>query len=121
LPNDVVETLAEQVSTLNQSGGVWTRYRQGEQVRVRSGLTDTLARVVEEPRSPRARVRVLMEFMGQLVQADVSADRIERVPDDDAQLTRRRNSMRRTRGRGRWIGGRGEPPDDGDGVPESDT
>ena len=46
-----------------------TRFKPGDTVHVRSGGTDTFASVLDEPKSPTARVKVLLWFMGGLVPA----------------------------------------------------
>ena len=73
-------------------------------VNVVSGAIENLAQVVEDTRSPTARVRVLMEFMGSWVSAQVPLESIRSTESDpkDNNLARRR-----TRGKGRWVRGFG--------------
>ncbi|MCH8959166.1 MAG: succinate dehydrogenase assembly factor 2, partial [Proteobacteria bacterium] len=71
VPDEVVELVAERVQAINCTGGLWTRFRRGQRVHVLSGKMEGLAEVVEEPRSPEDRVRVLLEFMGRQVPAQV--------------------------------------------------
>ena len=106
VPDEVISDLARRVEAIDMDGGLWTRFQPGDKVRVISGNVETLAEVIEEPKSPQARVRVLLEFMGRRVSAQ--------VPVHDLQLTQHNasdkeqtRSPRRTRGKGRWIRGFG--------------
>ncbi|MCI0437517.1 MAG: hypothetical protein L0177_00100 [Chloroflexi bacterium] len=103
IPEDEVKALARRVEQVNQEGGLWQRFRAGQAVHVQSGKLEGLARVIEEPKSPQARVRVLLEFMGRLVPAQVPAEHLRPAPELAHSLERAR-PPRRTRGRGRWIG-----------------
>lgn len=106
VPDDVVEGLGRRVAQINSSGGLWTRFRPGQRVRVLSGRMDGLAEVVSEPTSPEDRVRVLLEFMGRLVPAQVPWANL-RPATDDATEVGDLHRRRRTRGRGRWVRGVG--------------
>jgi len=104
--DDIVDGLARRVESINDNGGLWIRYKPGQNVRVVSGQFESLAQVAEEPTSSDSKVRVLLEFMGQLVSAEVPWSDLRIAPEDsrgDANHGRRR----RTRGRGRWIRNRG--------------
>ena len=106
IADDVVDELARRVESINDNGGLWIRYKPGQKVRVVSGQFESLAQVAEEPTSSDSKVRVLLEFMGQLVSAEVPWSDLRIAPEDshgDANHGRRR----RTRGRGRWIRNRG--------------
>ena len=105
VPDDVIEELARRVREVNSDGGLWTRFRPGDAVHVESGKLDRLAWVLDEPGSPEARVRVLIEFMGRLVPAEVPRRGLRPVGQGELETHRRRG--RRTRGRGRWIQGFG--------------
>jgi len=102
IPDEVVEHLTERIVTIDGSGGLWTRFRRGQKVRVISGHMDNLAEIVEEPTSPENRVRVLLEFMGRLVAAQVSWHHL-RPLQDHKYLTSSSRAVRRTRGKGRWV------------------
>ena len=105
VPDEIMGELARRVESINERGGLWTRFKRGQAVRVVSGKLESLARVVDEPRSPSSRVRVLMDFMGQLVSAEVPGGDLRPVegpPDVDMRW-----GHRRTRGRGRWVRGLG--------------
>ena len=106
VPDEVIEGLARRVETINGDGGLWARFRRGEMVRVVSGKMESLAEVLEDATSPEARVKVLLEFMGRQVTADVPWRTLNRARSDQ-DLQGRRRAPRRTRGRGRWIQGFG--------------
>ena len=106
VPDEVMAELGRRLSAMENEGGYWRRYRLGEKVVINSGPMETMAEVLEEPKSPESRVRVLLDFMGQLVTAH--------VPWQDLQPAREGwtpfyggRAPRRTRGRGRWIKGFG--------------
>ena len=101
LPDEFVDQLRSQLEDINQEGGLWRRFHSGEKVRVVSGNLETLAEVVEGSKSPRTRVKVLMEFMGQLVPTYVPVENIQSAESEPAE---RRQQTRRTRGKSRWIG-----------------
>ena len=65
-----------------------------------------LAQVAEEPTSSDSKVRVLLEFMGQLVSAEVPWSDLHIAPED-SRGDSNHGGRRRTRGRGRWIRNRG--------------
>jgi transcriptional antiterminator RfaH len=102
VPDKVVEELVERVKVINSTGGLWRRFRAGEHVLVASGRLEGLARVLEGPKTPQGRVRVLMEFLGQLVTATIPWQDVQPVQTDTG-VGRKRG--RRTRGGGRWIRG----------------
>ncbi len=106
VPDEVIADLARRVEAINHGGGLWARFQAGQRVRVVSEHMDVLARVLEEPRSPQARVRVLLEFMGRLVSAQVPWASLQPV-QSDAGLPAQAHKARRTRGRGRWTKGFG--------------
>ena len=104
LPDPVVSELMNRLEALNQSGGLWYRFRSGEKVRVVGNNMDNLAEVIEEASSPNARAQVLMQFMGRLVRAQVPWENLRLVQDPSSEKERH---PRRTRGGGRWIQGFG--------------
>ncbi len=106
VPDDVIVDLGRRVESIEMNGGLWTRFQPGDKVRVVSGNVETLAEVIEEPQSPQARVRVLLEFMGRRVSAQVSAYDLQLTQHDSSDKDHTRGP-RRTRGKGRWIRGFG--------------
>ena len=112
VPERVITELAQRAEAINSTGGLWTRFRRGQRVRVVSDKMDSLAQVLEEPASPQARVRVLLQFMGRLVSAQVPWSNLQPLPGAEhvyeAQDVDNAEGMRRrTRGGGRWIRGFG--------------
>ena len=104
VPDEAIAELADRVEAVNMNGGLWRRFKPGDQVYVASKTIQGLAQVVEEGKSPQARVRVLMEFMGGLVPAQVPREDLQPVAEEPGSNFR---SARRTRGQGRWIRGFG--------------
>lgn len=104
VPQELVDALKRKVEEINGSGGLWRQYRPGEQVVVRlagNPYAEVLAGVVAAAVSPRGRVRVLLHFLGRLVQAEVPCELVQPVCVGPARF------KRRTRGRGRYIRGVG--------------
>ena len=106
VPDEVVSGLANRVQTINEGGGLWTRFRAGNQVRVVSGAMDNLAEVVEDSKSAESRVKVLMQFLGRQVTTEVPWHTLRRT-QQGASVIGRAGSVRRTRGGGRWVRGFG--------------
>jgi transcriptional antiterminator RfaH len=100
LPDEVVTSLMECSASINHHGGLWRRYQAGETVQVVSGTINSLAVVLEEAKSPHARVNILLEFMGRMVRAQVPWVNLQPVED---QPPAQHHAPRRTRGRGRWT------------------
>lgn len=104
LPDEVISELMARSEGINQQGGLWKRFQVGERVRVVSHSIDGLAEILEEAKSPQSRAKVLIEFMGRLVQAQVPWENLEAVQDKPDGSGR---APRRTRGKNRWIRGFG--------------
>ena len=104
LPETDVIELKARVDNINSHGGVWRRYLPGELVRVLAHGMANVAEVVEEPKSPHWRVKVLLEFMGRLVSAQVGWQDVSPINETTARMS---SAHRRTRGKGRWIRGFG--------------
>lgn len=104
--DEVISELRERVKFIADDGGLWTKFKPGQIVRVVSGKLEGLARVVEEPRSPESKVKVLLEIMGRHVPSHVPWHHIQLVGSKlNNKVTNR--PARRTRGKGRWIKGNG--------------
>ncbi len=104
IPDEAIAELRERVEVIHRDGGLWGRFRIGQQVRVISTGIESFAEVVEEARSPRHRVKVLLEFMGRLVAADVPYESLRPADHGPGET---HHLPRRTRGQGRWIRGFG--------------
>ena len=103
VPDEVVAGLVRRVEAIGGSGGLWTRFRAGDVVRVTLGSDENLAEVLEETKSSRARVRVLLEFLGRLVEAEVPWWDVQPVGAHSQLWNEHGRPPRRTRGRGRRI------------------
>ena len=99
VPASAIETIRLAVETLNNRGGLPEHgFLPGEHVRLKSGPLGGLDAVFVGPMKPSERVRVLIEFLGHLREAEVKVDILER---NTAGLAPKRD--RRTRGKGRFI------------------
>lgn len=104
VPDEVVAELRERTEAINSEGVFWRRFRPGERVQIVSHHIQGLAEVIEEAKSPQARVKVLLSFMGRLVSAQVPWENLQPSEDTSGEKSR---PPRRTRGRGRWLQGSG--------------
>ncbi len=100
VPDEVVINLIQRVKDINGGDGLWRRFRLGERVRVVSDALESLGEIAEEPKSPNARAKVLLHFMGRLVQTQVPWDKLRPIEEP---ISDRPRLPRRTRGGGRWI------------------
>jgi transcriptional antiterminator RfaH len=103
IPDEAIEGLRERLTNVNFDGGEWRRYEPGELVQVVSDTVEGLARVVERAKSPQARVKVLLSFMGGFVPAQIPWENLR--PTEKSPSHEPSRQRRRTRGRGRWIQG----------------
>ncbi len=104
MPNDAITALTERLEVINSDGGLWRRFEAGETVEVVAGHFQGFAQVVEAAKSPEARVKVLIEFMGRTVPAQVPWESLRSVENAAGWGLPR---SRRTRGGRRWIRGFG--------------
>ena len=104
MPEDAISSLIEHLEVINNGGGLWERFEPGSMVEIVAGHLQGFARVVEAAKSPEARVKGLIEFMGRIVPAQVPWESLS--PAETAP-NRGLPSSRRTRGRRRWINGFG--------------
>jgi len=109
LSDKTINELSNRVKAINGEDGLWQRFRSGETVQVVSGAMEGFALVLEEAKSPQARAKVLLEFMGRKIQAEVpwrnlKASGLQDINPEEWERTR---TPRRTRGKGRWIQGQG--------------
>jgi len=106
LPSNCVDMIIARLDELSGGEGLWRRFKPGETVWVESGSIQGLAQVIEEAKSPKARAKVLLEFMGRMIHAQVPWEGLSPVGDKPVGTSR---LARRTRGRGRWIREAGRP------------
>ncbi len=99
IPDEVISRLSERVREMQEAGGLPAHdFKPGDRLVITHGPLRGLEAVFQGPMRPSERVRVLIEFLGQLAEVEVPLDDVERVPD-----YRVRRPPRRTRGRGRRI------------------
>ena len=91
--------LSAKVESLNATDGLWRMFREGETVHLTSNGIDSIAEVLESPRSPDTLATVLFQFMGRLVKAKVPWEDITPMEISDSPYMRTRG----TRGRGRRV------------------
>lgn len=104
VPDEAVDELRQRLLGIRTEGGLWRRFMPGEKVQVVSGSMEGIAEVLEETKSPQANVRVLLQFMGGFVHAQVPWDSLRPMDNEPIERTR---LPRRTRGGGRWVRGFG--------------
>jgi transcription antitermination factor NusG len=107
VPEEVVEALRRRVEEVNGGGGLWRRYAPGEEVLVRMGPGEVVARVLTAPSSPRQRVALLVHFLGRWVHATAPWEALRPLTGRASAPTPLGRPPRRTRGRGRWVRGFG--------------
>jgi len=100
IPDEVINDLAHRVEHINTNGGLWRRFEMGDKVRIVAGTLEGLGEVVEAASSAQSRVKILMQFMGRLVSAQVPWNSLEPLQQKPMEYGKQ---PRRTRGRGRWI------------------
>lgn len=99
VPRAVIDHIRSRVSDIDAHGGLATHnFRPGDTVRLKVGPFQGLEAAFLGPQKPSERVRVLIDFLGSLREANVSVDDLERVGTAPAP-----RQERRTRGRGRPI------------------
>jgi len=95
----VIEAIRDVVDELNDRGGLPEHsFHFGDTVRLKDGPLCWLEAKFVKSIKTRGRVRILLDFLGQLREAEVDADRLEL-----AQVEPNIRRERRTRGNGRRI------------------
>jgi len=105
VPDEVITELGRRVAAVNDVGGLWTRFQPGDRVRVALGPMESLGEVVEEAKSSRRRVRVLLDFLGRQVYAQIPRPGLQAVRAEEPLANSNYRPPRRTRGKGRWLRG----------------
>ena len=104
VPDDVMAELTRRVDAINDGEGLWKRFAPGDKVRVISATLDSVAEVVEGSKSAGGKAKVLLQFMGRVIQAQVPWEYLKPLQE---QSFTKLPPTRRTRGKGRWIEGFG--------------
>jgi transcriptional antiterminator RfaH len=110
LPDEVLNDLIERVSSINDEGELPISVQQGDLVEVTMSSFNAVAEVLESGKSRKGNIKVLLEFMGRLIHADVPWQHVQPVtpqirPANDDSDNGPSRTTRRTRGKGRWIRG----------------
>lgn len=99
-----LDDLKQRVASINYLGEIPVRLRKGDAVKVINASFDSVAEVLECGGSATGRIKVLLDFMGRLIQAEVPWQQIQPInetwPD---RIIGEKKSSRRTRGKGRKI------------------
>ena len=117
LSDAVVNDLMERVSSINEGGKLPITFQEGDVVEVTMSSFNTTARVLESGNSSKGTVKVFLEFMGRLINAEVPWQHVQPVTPQNRSANNVSDNgpsrlPRRTRGKGRWI--RGAPELSGD-------
>ena len=108
LPDKMMNELIDRWELVSKCSGFVRRFLPGEKVHVVSGNLDSLAEIVEEAKTPQARAKVLLHFMGGLIPAQVPYHSLKPIDVNQEGIAWRKTSSRRgTRGKGRRIQGFG--------------
>ncbi|MAS81249.1 MAG: hypothetical protein CMF45_01015 [Legionellales bacterium] len=100
IPDDFMNRLQDKVNEINQQEGVWRTYSIGDKVLLESYGLSTVGTVIQHSMSDKTRVRILIDFMGKEIKAEVNWFNL--APYKPSNNTIKTNT-RRTRGRNRPI------------------
>jgi transcription antitermination factor NusG len=104
IPATVISALRLQVEQINEQGElVGARFQAGQPVQIIAGPLQGLEAVFVGPMAPRARVRVLLEFMGRLNEVEIDQDALQPAEPEEPEQPSASKRPRRTRGKGRKI------------------
>jgi transcription antitermination factor NusG len=97
VPEEIVNALALELDEKSGGQGLWRRFQPGDHVKVIAGALEGFGEVVEEAKTPNGRAKVLLEFMGRIVEAKVPWDALQSAEKNSGKP----RHPRRTRGMGR--------------------
>tara|TARA_Y100000994_G_C15567089_1_gene390793 strand:- start:221 stop:796 length:576 start_codon:yes stop_codon:yes gene_type:complete len=100
IPDNFMERLQDKVNEINRQEGVWRTYNIGDKVLLESYGLSTIGTVVQHSMSDKTRVRILIDFMGKEIKAEVNWFSL--APYEPSNITAKTNT-RRTRGRNRPV------------------
>jgi transcription elongation factor/antiterminator RfaH len=102
LADDLIELIQLKLGEIEaRKGRPVHNFKPGETVRINTGPFQDMLAIFEGPTTPRMRVRVLLNILGQASRVQVSVADINKVSTDAETPAPKR--PRRTRGRGRTI------------------
>lgn len=93
--------LHAKVTEINEQEGVWRTYNIGDKVLLEAHGLSTIGTVVQHSMADKTRVRILIDFMGKEIKADVNWFNL--APYEAFQEGNNLHNRRRTRGRNRPI------------------
>ena len=98
VPDDVISTIINQSEIYDDA--LWSGFKPGQRAFLSSNGIESLVEILETSKSPQCKSRVLLSFMGRIVEASVPWRDLK--PAENS-LGEQRKLVRRTRGRGRRI------------------
>ena len=102
LADELIELIQRKLGGIEAGGGRPAHnFKPGETVRITAGPFQDMLAILEGPATPRMRVRVLLNVLGQGSRMQVEVTDLEKVSSDVGASAPKR--PRRTRGRGRTI------------------
>lgn len=102
LANEVIELIQRKLDGIEAAGGRPAHnFKPGEIVRITAGPFQDMLAILEGPSTPRMRVRVLLNILGEASRMQIEVTDLEKVSSDAGDSAPKR--PRRTRGRGRYI------------------
>ena len=100
IPDEVINGLARQLDEKHGGDGLWRRFQPGNLVKIVTGVLEGTGEIVEEAKSPTGKTKILLEFMGRMVEVKVPWEALQLAGKPGADVPK---SSRRTRGKGRWT------------------
>lgn len=100
LSDEVISEIKSRAELINREGGVRVKFKPGELVQIISDTYQGIGEVVEDAKSAESKVKVLLEFLGRSVPAEVPWALLQPVNEIHKEHHR---IPRRTRGKGRRI------------------
>ncbi len=99
VPDDAIRMLRRRMESLSEGGGLPRHsFKPGDVLQIKSGPLKGLYAVFQGPMTSSDRVRVLLEFIGQVNSVSLPVDSVEAIGNPPP---------RRTRGKGRFLPGYG--------------
>ncbi|MQG17072.1 MAG: hypothetical protein FI726_02215 [SAR202 cluster bacterium] len=101
IEDDFISKLRHKVSDINHLGGVWKTYTAGDKVLLEVHGLSKIGTVIQHSMSDKTRVRILIDFMGKEIKAEVNWFNLTSY--ESSKKNHKLHNRRRTRGRNRPI------------------
>ena len=101
IEDDFISKLRHKVSDINNLGGVWKTYTAGDKVLLEVHGLSKIGTVIQHSMSDKTRVRILIDFMGTEIKAEVNWFNLTSY--ESLNQGHMLHNRRRTRGRNRPI------------------